>query len=38
MSDLCGTVAETVTPKGSMATEGERDSKFLSYLRKSGAF
>jgi hypothetical protein len=25
MSDLCGTVAGVVTPKGSMSTEGETD-------------
>jgi hypothetical protein len=32
ISDLCGTEAGMVTPKGSMSTERERHSKFLSYL------
>jgi hypothetical protein len=32
MSDLYGTVAGMVTPKGSMSTEGETLLKFLSYL------
>jgi hypothetical protein len=32
ISDPCGTVAGMVTPKGSMSTERERHSKFLSYL------
>jgi hypothetical protein len=31
MSDLCGTIAGMVTPKGSMSTEGER-LQFPSYL------